>query len=181
MFKNGEKNIIIYSPYLHEKKNSSHLLIVLPSCFCSFSRQALLCHSCYLETWGCKHVSFYLIHCFPPSPFTTVKTCGAKKIIYGCLCPFQSSSGPALPGECRWAHIFGLADLTRGEPQKNFLNPCSQKTPGLLNTCVLLEAKLSFEALFFFAVIACCSWATFHMSADIWPFSEEHVKDSCPN
>lgn len=35
----------------------------LPSC--SFSRQALLCHSCYLETWVCKHVSFYLIHCFP--------------------------------------------------------------------------------------------------------------------
>lgn len=34
-------------------------------------------------------------------PFTTVKTCGAKKIIYGCLCPFQSSSSPALPGECR--------------------------------------------------------------------------------
>lgn len=57
VFKNGRKKkyIIIYSPCL---------LIVLPSCLCSFSRQALLCHSRYLETWGCKHVSFYLIRCF---------------------------------------------------------------------------------------------------------------------
>lgn len=81
--------------------------------FCSFSRQALLCHSCYLETWSVNTLAFisYTVFLFfpsfflslsrPPLPFTTVKTCGVKKIIYGCLCPFQSSSSPALPGECR--------------------------------------------------------------------------------
>lgn len=94
----------------------------------------------------------------PPPPFTTVKTCGAKKIIYGCLCPFQSSSGPGLPGECRWAHIFGLADLTRGRAPAEFFKPLFTKkkekwTPELLIAGFFYE-RLNSRLKAFFAVIA---------------------------
>lgn len=93
------------------------------------------CHSCYLDSWGSKHLSFYLILVI--SLPTVAKTCGATRIIYGLLCPFQSSSSPALSGECRRAHLF----LT-------FFFFFSDR-PADVHRDPWQEAKLSFQSIIF--------------------------------